>query len=75
VVHIVILKMSSSSTLDRHAIGRDSIGPSDDDHDIEESDCGIDSHQDVSGRNINPAKLTAMLRAKFGVGAYEIHVS
>ena len=31
--------------------------------------------QDISGRNINQTKLTALLRMKFGVGAYDIHVS
>ena len=31
--------------------------------------------QDISGRNINQIKLTAMLRMKFGVGAYDVHVS
>jgi hypothetical protein len=32
------------------------------------------SYQDISRRNINPAKLTAMLRTKFGVGSYEVNV-
>jgi len=31
--------------------------------------------QDICGRNINQTKLTALLRMKFGVGAYDIHVS
>ena len=31
--------------------------------------------QDISGRNINQTKLTTLLRMKFGVGAYDIHVS
>jgi hypothetical protein len=39
------------------------------------SDVDIDSHQDIAGRNINPAKLTALLRAKFGAGAYQLTVS
>lgn len=30
--------------------------------------------QDVSVGNINPAKLVTLLRAKFGVGSYDIHV-
>lgn len=30
--------------------------------------------QDISGRNIHPAKLSAMLKATFGEGMYEIHV-
>jgi hypothetical protein len=34
-----------------------------------------DLTQDISGRNINPTKLSALLRAKFGAGAYELHVS
>lgn len=32
------------------------------------------SYQDISGRNINPTKLTALLKARFGIGSYEIHV-
>jgi hypothetical protein len=35
----------------------------------------LDLTQDFSGRNINPAKLSALLRAIFGAGAYEIQVS
>src|SRR5579871_2356136 len=31
--------------------------------------------QDISGRNISQTKLTTLLRMKFGVGAYDIHVS
>jgi hypothetical protein len=31
--------------------------------------------QDISGRYINQTKLTTLLRMKFGVGAYDIHVS
>jgi hypothetical protein len=30
--------------------------------------------QDISGRNINAAKLMTMLRKKFGAGAYDVHV-
>jgi hypothetical protein len=30
--------------------------------------------QDLDGCPINPLKLSAMLRAKFGYGRYEIHV-
>lgn len=33
------------------------------------------STQDIPGSNINPAKLTAMLRIKFGAGVYDIYVS
>ena len=32
------------------------------------------SFQDVSCRNVDPTKLIALLRAKFGVGSYQIHV-
>lgn len=35
----------------------------------------IDSFQDIGGRSINPAKLAALLKNKFGAGKYEIHVS
>ena len=31
--------------------------------------------QNISGRYINRSKLTAMLRIKFGLGAYDIYVS
>lgn len=31
--------------------------------------------QDISAGNINPAKLTTLLRGKFGIGAYGIQVS
>ena len=40
----------------------------------EPSGTPVESHQDISGRNISPAKLTALLRTKFGIGSYEIHV-
>jgi len=30
--------------------------------------------QDISGGNINPAKLIALLRLKFGLGAYQVYV-
>jgi len=29
----------------------------------------------IPGRSVNPAKLTAMLRSNFGIGAYDIMVS
>lgn len=44
-------------------------------YDSDASNNGPESHQQISGRNINPAKLAAMLRTKFGIGAYEIQVS
>jgi hypothetical protein len=31
--------------------------------------------QSISGTNIDPTKLTMLLRIKFGAGAYDIHVS
>jgi hypothetical protein len=31
--------------------------------------------QDISGRNIDPSKLTAALRMKFGISGYDVHVS
>lgn len=31
--------------------------------------------QSISGSNIDPAKLTMLLRIKFGGGAYDFHVS
>lgn len=30
--------------------------------------------QDISARGINPAKLTSLLRDKFGSGSYNVHV-
>lgn len=41
--------------------------------DIDEE--SIDKYQQISGRYINPAKLTAKKKEKFGTGSYEIHVS
>jgi hypothetical protein len=35
----------------------------------------LDDIQSISGRNIDPTKLTMLLRVKFGAGAYDIHVS
>jgi hypothetical protein len=32
-------------------------------------------YQDISGRVVNPTKLTAFLKTRFGIGSYEIHVS
>ncbi|KAG7048237.1 hypothetical protein JMJ77_0013881 [Colletotrichum scovillei] len=29
--------------------------------------------QDISARGINPAKLTSLLRDKFGSGSYNVH--
>ena len=40
----------------------------------EPSEIKLESCQDISGRYISPVKLVAMLRTKFGVGAYEIQV-
>lgn len=34
-----------------------------------------DEAQSISGNNIDPAKLTMLLRMKFGAGAYNFHVS
>lgn len=34
-----------------------------------------DEAQSISGNNIDPAKLTMLLRIKFGAGAYNFHVS
>jgi hypothetical protein len=42
-------------------------------HDEDEDDDELT--QDISGRNINPAKLSALLRAVFGAGAYKLQVS
>ncbi|KAL6704963.1 hypothetical protein ACN47E_007508 [Coniothyrium glycines] len=33
-----------------------------------------DDAQSISGSNIDPAKLTTLLRIKFGAGAYDIHI-
>ena len=58
------------STLSNSVISPANVEPAID----EPSDTRIESHQDISARNISPAKLTAMLRTKFGIGAYEIQV-
>ena len=34
----------------------------------------LTSTQELSGRTINPIKLMALLRVKFGIGRYEISV-
>lgn len=34
----------------------------------------ISAFQDIVGRDINPTKLMALLRMRFGVDRYEIHV-
>jgi hypothetical protein len=34
----------------------------------------LEDIQSISGRNIDPTKLTMLLRIKFGAGAYDIHV-
>ena len=71
-----MIEMSSSPTNDEQPTRRDSVASasSQDEDYSEELECEAD-FQDVEGMNINPAKLTAMLRSKFGVGAYEVHVS
>jgi len=46
------------------------------DHDMTDDDVPEAlATQDISGRNINQTKLTTLLRMKFGVGAYDVHVS
>jgi len=44
------------------------------DDDDELSEIKLEACQDISGRNISPVKLIAMLRTKFGIGSYEIQV-
>ncbi|PMD13099.1 hypothetical protein NA56DRAFT_756056 [Hyaloscypha hepaticicola] len=41
----------------------------------EPSQIKLEACQDISGRNISPVKLIAMLRTKFGIGAYEIQMT
>ncbi|KAK1657539.1 hypothetical protein BDP55DRAFT_638636 [Colletotrichum godetiae] len=36
---------------------------------------GVPQSQDISARDINPAKLTSFLRDKFGSGSYNVHRS
>lgn len=43
--------------------------------DLQDDESSDESYQDISGRNINPTKLTALLKARFGIGSYEIHAS
>jgi hypothetical protein len=35
----------------------------------------LDAAQFIWGTNIDPSKLTALLRTKFGAGAFDTHVS
>jgi hypothetical protein len=37
-------------------------------------DIDISAFQDIIEKNLNPAKLVALLRRRFGAGKYEIHV-
>ncbi|KAF1850769.1 uncharacterized protein K460DRAFT_361536 [Cucurbitaria berberidis CBS 394.84] len=34
----------------------------------------LDDAQSISGSNIDPAKLTMLLRVKFGAGSYDIYI-
>ena len=47
--------------------------PSWEEYDDDSSD--FEDVQSISGTNIDPTKLTMLLRVKFGAGAYDIHVS
>ncbi|EXF84158.1 hypothetical protein CFIO01_05661 [Colletotrichum fioriniae PJ7] len=44
-------------------------------NDEAESVDGAALSQDISARDINPAKLTSLLRDKFGSGTYNVHSS
>lgn len=46
-----------------------------DDHTSDEDVPDWKAAQSFSGRNIDSGKLTSLLRIKFGVGTYNIHVS
>ncbi|KAI8941653.1 hypothetical protein NX059_002866 [Plenodomus lindquistii] len=60
--------MTISQTVSQNDISLRSIDDySDDDWDLNEA-------QSISGRNIDPEKLTMLLRIKFGAGAYDVHI-
>lgn len=54
---------------------RDSDASYQDGQNSKEEERAVESHQDVLEGRINPAKLTALLRQKFGAGAYEVQAS
>ncbi|KAK4101556.1 hypothetical protein N658DRAFT_47823 [Parathielavia hyrcaniae] len=39
-----------------------------------QTEIDISAYQDICERNIKPSKLAALLRNRFGVGRYEVHV-
>lgn len=43
-------------------------------HSTNPMEIDISAFQDIMEKNINPAKLVALLRRRFGAGTYEIHV-
>jgi hypothetical protein len=40
-----------------------------------EDSLSIDTSQSIPGHNIDSSKLLSLLRMKFGVGSYDMHVS
>jgi len=63
--------MSSSKQIAYVKVSTPSIRRYDEDDDLSD----FEDAQSISGSNIDPAKLAALLRIKFGVGTYDIHVS
>lgn len=63
--------MSTSKPIAYVKVSRPSIRDYDEDDDLSD----LEDAQSISGSNIDPAKLAALLRIKFGAGTYDIHVS
>lgn len=63
--------MSTTKPIAYVKVSRPSIRDYDEDDDLSD----LEDAQSISGSNIDPAKLAALLRIKFGAGTYDIHVS
>jgi hypothetical protein len=63
--------MTSSKQVAYVKVSTPSIRYYDEDDDLSD----LEDAQSISGSNIDPAKLAALLRIKFGAGTYDIHVS
>ncbi|KAI4958380.1 hypothetical protein J4E86_003980 [Alternaria arbusti] len=62
--------MSTSKPIAYVKVSRPSIRDYDEDDDLSD----LEDAQSISGSNIDPAKLAALLRIKFGAGTYDIHL-
>jgi hypothetical protein len=63
--------MTTSKQVAYVKVSTPSIRNYDEDDDLSD----LEDAQSISGSNIDPAKLAALLRIKFGAGTYDIHVS